>query len=268
VPTARELLDQADALMRRNRLRRAGAGAVADDIPMLTEVFAEGDGEPDGGPHVDASSAAKVGARPQQSAPPADDRTLSAAASDVPVLTEIVEDADPISIVGEPDDAVAAAQWADFDDADVLAGDSPPPEGDAAVAAPPPEGTDAAPESTDAASEAPGGHDESPAVAGVQHAAAAVAPEAPAEVPPHAPDADAARWDALAEDVRMQVLQRIDIFTDTGLHDQLALRLQPIVDRASADLVATINQQVGQLLRSYVAEAIEREIEKWRHGGS
>ncbi len=260
MPTARELLDQADALMRRNRLRRAGAGA-ADDIPMLTEVFAEGDGEPDGGPPADASSTAEVGARPQEPAPPADDRGLSADASDVPVLTEIVEDADPISIVGEPDDPVAAAQWADFDDADILRGDSPPPEGNAAVAAPPPEATDAAPE-------APGGRDDSPAAAGVQHAAMAVAPDAPAEAPPHAPDADAARWDALAEDVRMQVLQRIDIFTDTGLHDQLALRLQPIVDRASADLVATINQQVGQLLRSYVAEAIEREIEKWRHGDS
>ena len=62
----------------------------------------------------------------------------------------------------------------------------------------------------------------------------------------------------------MQVLQRIDIFTDTGLREQLAARLQPIVDRASADLVATINQHVGEMLRAYVAEAIEREIETWR----
>ena len=78
--------------------------------------------------------------------------------------------------------------------------------------------------------------------------------------------ADAARWELLAEDIRMQVLQRIDIFTDTGLQEQLKARLQPIVDDASARLVATINQQVGQLLRAYVAEAIEREIEKWRQG--
>ncbi len=40
--------------------------------------------------------------------------------------------------------------------------------------------------------------------------------------------------------------------------------LKPIVDNASADLVATINQHVGELLRAYVAEAIEREIERWR----
>jgi hypothetical protein len=71
----------------------------------------------------------------------------------------------------------------------------------------------------------------------------------------------------LAEEVRMQVLQRIDIFTDTGLQEQLARRLQPMVDRASADLVATINHHVGALMRAYVAEAIEREIEKWRAGG-
>src|SRR5206468_9770768 len=62
-------------------------------------------------------------------------------------------------------------------------------------------------------------------------------------------DLDAARWNVLAEEVRMQVLQRIDILTDTGLHEQLTMRLQPIVDRASADLVAAINQHVGQLLR-------------------
>lgn len=63
----------------------------------------------------------------------------------------------------------------------------------------------------------------------------------------------------------MQVLQRLDLFTDTGLKDQLTHHLQPIVDRASAELVASINEQVGKLVRSYVAEAIEREIAQWRH---
>jgi hypothetical protein len=81
---------------------------------------------------------------------------------------------------------------------------------------------------------------------------------------PIAATLDATRWNLMAEDIRMQVLQRIDIFTDTGLREQLSARLKPIVDGASADLVATINQHVGQILRAYVAEAIEREIEKWR----
>ena len=31
-----------------------------------------------------------------------------------------------------------------------------------------------------------------------------------------------------------------------------------------AELVATINQQVGKLLRAYIAEAIEREIAQWK----
>jgi hypothetical protein len=88
-------------------------------------------------------------------------------------------------------------------------------------------------------------------------------PASQAEVAPPAID-DPAKWDAMAEEIRMQVLQRIDLFTDTGLRTQLGERLQPIVDRASADLVATINQHVGELLRAYVAEAIEREIDSWR----
>jgi hypothetical protein len=80
------------------------------------------------------------------------------------------------------------------------------------------------------------------------------------------PADDWARWEALAEEIRMQVLQRIDIFTDTGLREQLSVQMQPIVERASAEMVATINAQVGSLLRAYIAEAIEREIDKWRQG--
>ncbi|HET6803356.1 MAG TPA: hypothetical protein VFI50_11975, partial [Casimicrobiaceae bacterium] len=78
-------------------------------------------------------------------------------------------------------------------------------------------------------------------------------------VAPGSPD-----WNAMAEEIRMQVLQRLDLFTDTGMRDQLGARLQPIVDRASAELVETINHQLGELVRGYVAEAIEREIESWR----
>ncbi len=100
-------------------------------------------------------------------------------------------------------------------------------------------------------------------MAGESASGAAIAAGAPA------PEAlsmaqDDERWVAAAEEIRMQVLQRIDLFTDTGLRDQLAERLQPIADRASADFVAAINLHVGDLLRSYVAEAIEREIERWR----
>ncbi len=90
-------------------------------------------------------------------------------------------------------------------------------------------------------------------------------PAPPVAEPARTPPAGA-EWDALAEEIRMQVLQRIDMFTDTGLRERLGSRLQPIVDRASADLVDAINQHVGEILRAYVAEAIEREIDRWRAG--
>jgi hypothetical protein len=75
---------------------------------------------------------------------------------------------------------------------------------------------------------------------------------------------DEERWRALAEQVSMQVLQRLDLFTDTGLKEQLASRLEPIVERASAELVGEITEHVGRLIRTYVSEAIEREIAAWK----
>jgi len=92
----------------------------------------------------------------------------------------------------------------------------------------------------------------------------------PREEPPEAIEPRAvptgAEFEALAEEIRMQVLQRIDMFTDTGLRERLGERLKPIVDRASADLVDAINQHVGEILRAYVSEAIEREIDRWKSG--
>jgi len=79
-----------------------------------------------------------------------------------------------------------------------------------------------------------------------------------------APALDDARIAEAVDEIRMQVLQRIDIFTDTTLRAKLGEQLQPLVERASADLVAAINQHVGDLLRTYVAEALEQEIEHWR----
>ena len=93
-------------------------------------------------------------------------------------------------------------------------------------------------------------------------------PPPAASTPPDAAGAarasDDERWRSLAEQISMQVLQRLDLFIDTGLKEQLAAHLEPIVARAGAELVETINEHVGQLVRSYIAEAIEREIAQWR----
>ena len=44
-----------------------------------------------------------------------------------------------------------------------------------------------------------------------------------------------------------------------------AAELTPIVERASTQMIETINRELGELVRAYVAEAIEREIETWRN---
>ena len=94
-------------------------------------------------------------------------------------------------------------------------------------------------------------------------AAATLALPTRASASPLAP-LDDARVREIAEEIGMQVLQRIDIFTDTELRGRLGERLKPVVERVSAELVGAINQHVGELLRAYVAEAIEREIDGWR----
>ena len=76
------------------------------------------------------------------------------------------------------------------------------------------------------------------------------------------------RWESMAEEIRMQVLQRIDIFTDTGLREQLGAA--PAADRRSRERRAGRRRSTStsaSSLRAYVAEAIEREIEKWRRKG-
>jgi len=294
--SARELLDQADALMQRNRRPLRG-----DEIPELTDVVPD-----DALPRAARTEAMLP--RPAARAP--------ASVDDIPELTEAVEEIEAPSIQEYPDDPDELSRWLQEDepkipshvretprvevsqgepraavaglsqmpdplpeamlradarvspDAEIPAGPVTPP---ATVTASWPPPADAA--VTEAPEEIFFDDVPDPAVAeDVREPERAIRrdddslPAPDAATPPSDTD-DPERWNALAEEIRMQVLQRIDIFTDTGLREQLTARLQPVVDRASADLVATINREVGQMLRTYVAEAIEREIEHWRHGG-
>ena len=323
--TARELLEQADALMRRNRSPPRG-----EDIPELTDAI----------PH---------GALPRAAVPvPAAARRSAAAPTaidDIPELTEAVEEIEAPSIQEYPDDPDELSRWLQENEPQIPerrpssapreAGLTPRvafapavPRANAAVpsesfarldSSVPPDSIappasfvqqewiatpdSVAPLAERILTEALGHTSEQTAVTRVTEAIELTPIAEPAEerladdlpvvssadvvldddvfaddatttITPTAGSTglpidtdDPERWKALAEEIRMQVLQRIDIFTDTGLREQLTARLQPVVDRASADLVATINREVGQLLRTYVAEAIEREIEHWRHGG-
>ncbi len=319
MPTARELLEQADALMRRNR------ADLDDDIPVLTDAvpsLAEA-------PATSANAAVRAakGTSERDPVPTLTDAVLpiEAAVDRLAIEGEPsawleFEDAEP-SVIGDAPDSIAIVppvdtrheldealiQSAEHEEIELLspvedefaeefsAHPALPSEPNAPTVptqdAIPSIVDTSGPAATESMRDEPEldhegvGHDAtdllpvtapepheppapelaaavsaSPVMAPIAAMVAGALPSAPA--PPPVPEQE--HWDAMAEEIRMQVLQRIDLFTDTGLREQLGAQLKPIVDRASADLVATINQHVGELLRTYVAQAIEREIERWR----
>jgi hypothetical protein len=317
MPNARQLLEQADALMRRNRKRSKGKGAGPPTLTDALGIDATGTLAPtiilaEASPQ--AADPIELGALPRTDGiaatpAPADPIALDTL-SDLPVLTDIV-DAWPAQPAQEwpplAAELAAEAEARTLDDAleaDALAipatisgiedavESAPPVDSVIATAFARHEATTGhahaetplvtAPAAVDPAPATPAQADDAPLLVhdeefildippapdvdvptgtrGVTPAAVAAAP-----VPMLEPGSPA--WEAMTEEIRMQVLQRLDLFTDTGMRDQLGARLQPIVARASAELVETINQALGELVRGYVAEAIEREIETWRRRG-
>ena len=290
MPTARELLDQIDALMRRNRSRdkdkRGGPatltvalGARRENMLAPTVVLADGE----------RGHATPIGPEAIAEADPISLDTLT----DVPILTDVV-DVWPGSGTRAPDDVAEARAFTQPlpDSAPI---DALPPadvSGDSLPDANAIEESEATPVRAAALHDAPAASvvratvieeefilDIPPELASVSKPTStepAVVEWPPHEVPEplaeprselrtqQIPVASGVDWNAMAEEIRMQVLQRLDLYADTGLRDRLGARLQPIVDRASADLVATINRELGELVRGYVADAIEREIEAWR----
>jgi len=272
MPTARELLEQADALMRRNR-------AADASIPVLTDVVE--DAAPPRGPSTRERVAAT---REQRSVKiQRDEPTPQPAASrqapdeEPPLLTDSVEElaVDIPAVRPEPESDEHSA-WLGPDTIDpslhsitgpapdtvavvppvTLRAHEPPPLPEVPVDEPDPTITRTLRAAGSAATPPPAGSIPPDAAPAAEPAAALRAESFSGN--------DDERWRALAEQISMQVLQRIDLFTDTGLKAQLATHLQPIVARASNELVEAINEHVGKLVRSYVAEAIEREIAQWR----
>jgi hypothetical protein len=313
MPTARELLEQADALMRRNRAAAAAAAeaeapvapqpapaptlatsALASPRTIQHEPITASAArsalpiEPGEAP-IDVASVRHV--PPQRSDRVEDvpvlteaigDEHDAAGADDVPLLTDAVEEidfgvVDAASPIVDAEARGEVSMWLDAPEQDAsLLGPAPdsvavvppplvPPPGrdplgldqpatDTAEAPPPTldAGDDDVEEADDAGAVSIAGAMSAPTIARAEATGAATSAE------------DEARIRAIAEEIGMQVLQRIDIFTDTSLRERLGERLRPVVERVSADLVDALNQHVGELLREYVAEAIEREIETWR----
>ena len=64
----------------------------------------------------------------------------------------------------------------------------------------------------------------------------------------------------IAETVYYQVLQNLDLYTERALQEHLTTHLAPILERASNELLATLHANLGGLIRQYVAEAIEKQL--------
>ncbi len=252
MPSARELLEQADALMRKNRSRGDS------DIPLLTDAV----GIAPSAVLVSAPALAVVA--PRAVATPA---TL--AHNDVPLLTEAVEEV-VIEFEPLPEQPVPRRAIMEGDPSDWLVMDTIDPATHSITGRAPDTLAVVPPMTLKAAGSAA-----TPPPAGSQAREQTSAPTEPS--PPSVPAtitqataesasgaADQELWRALAEQISMQVLQRLDLFTDTGLKEQLARHLEPIVERASTELVGAITEHVGRLLRTYVSEAIEREIAQWK----
>jgi hypothetical protein len=332
MPSARQLLEQADALMRRNRKRSKGKGS---EPPTLTDALGiERTGTL--APTIILGDASPRAADPLEPNAPrgadADARDLQAPAepialdtlSDVPVLTDIVDtwppanaewpfvadananalgdalEADALAVTPERAESAEASIVERFVEAIVAPAAEAPAVVTASAAVDP--SAHAADEPVDApdalAADEPAYVADELADDEPVHIADTPTADEPLrlqdeefilEIPPASDEdvpLDAAgatplvaahavpllaqgspEWEAMTEEIRMQVLQRLDLFTDTGMRDQLGARLQPIVARASAELVETINQALGELVRGYVAAAIEREIDTWRKRG-
>jgi len=272
MPTARELLEQADALMRRNR--------GVEDVPVLTDSVPEPLAEPAlSGPATRERAAATLevvqddvfaadaaaNAAESEALDLALERSIAEAA-EPPLLTDVVEEV-AVDIVplaaGAPEEE--PAPWLGPDTIDPALHSITGPSPDTVAVVPPVTLRSVTVDERPAPEEQP-----AEAIAPTLRAVGSAPTPAPlgslAFEPVPAEAADEERWRALGEQISMQVLQRLDLFVDTGLKAQLAAHLQPIVARAGTELVEAINDHVGQLVRSYVAEAIEREITQWRQG--
>ena len=285
MPTARELLEQADALMRRNRGGDSGIPVLTDRVPdARVEVSRRGPStrapaaearaprSDKGRDERMAGSTAAANASEASKAPFSAGQPSAVAAprsNEPPVLTDAVEE---ISVDLRPLPAEQAegepSLWLGPDTVDPSLHSITGPAPDTVAVVPPVTlraAVSAEPAEPSVQAELP-----DPTITRTFRAAgsATVPPPAgsapPETVPGAPPSAGDENWRALAEQISMQVLQRLDLFIDTGLKEQLAAHLEPIVARAGAELVETINEHVGQLVRSYISEAIEREIAQWR----
>ena len=64
----------------------------------------------------------------------------------------------------------------------------------------------------------------------------------------------------LAETVYFQVLQNLDLYTERALQQHMTAHLSPIIERATQELLTTLNANLGALMRQFVADAVEKQL--------
>lgn len=267
MPTARELLQQADALMRSNR--SVGKTATDDNVPVLTDVAvpppapqAEVGGfreeaipvltsvVPDFDIHVpkDASRARFPGSMLNPSLLPL---------SEMPPLPPMDEGDSVVarrasdSRIDRPQSSEGITEVPSWLEADLL---EPAKQGSFAAPSPP---VDPEEGMTAQATERPVLVFSEPSVAAGEASAATAASDGPP--PPPEPESSSQHAD-LAETIYYQVLQNLDLYTERALQEHLTRHLAPIIERAGQELLSTLNANLGAVIRQYVAEAIEKQL--------
>ena len=280
MPSAKDLLQQADALMRSNR--SVGVAGGEDTVPVLTDVAAPGRTAQGGEIPVltnavrmtdsDRFVEAPAGGAEARSTSPAEDDSLLPL-SEMPAVPHFPDDDSIIALrksdkkidlpAGKEADTEERPKWLE---ADLLDAQSSPPrmESDFAPA------VGAAP--ADARADTGDGDDRGQAN---EPQPALLAPLEPQPQPepglPFAmeggetatqpqPGDTRSSAEEVAETVYFQVIQSLDLYTERALQQHLREHLPPIIERASRELLSTLNENLGALMRRFVADAIEKQL--------
>ena len=295
MPSARELLQQADALMRSNR--SIGKTVVDDHVPVLTDVAIPATPEPDAPAVVsyrderipvltsiipdfeievpkDASRARFPGSAMNASLLPVSEMPPMPEFDDTPSIVARRQRESLVERAGASDPLTEIPTWLDANllqskhretnvtehpsptalPSDTSAGDDTI-ETDAVRPEPDDRSTQespvVAPAEPVSSSSLPAMHDETPATEGTETTEATTEATEAAAASAHAD---------LAETIYYQVLQNLDLYTERALQEHLTRHLAPIIERAGEELLATLNANLGAVIRQYVAEAIEKQI--------
>jgi len=271
MPSARDLLQQADALMRNNR--SVGTAGGDDTVPILTDVAIPGRASRQSAgrdedipvltravvvPEADFDLTIPSDRSAAHAFPPTQMESLLPI-SEMPAIPQIGDD-DSIIAMRRRESRIERSAAVDESiesrpkwlEADLL--DSPDAASTANASGTPAD-LPAAAESQQVSPQAETSQEE-PSIPIVSPAESQSTPEA-AAAPPSGPAASA---DEVAETVYFQVLQNLDLYTERALQQHLSEHLAPIIDKASRELVATLNAELGALMRQFVADAIEKQL--------